>query len=168
MSRERVVELFAGPGGWSLAAQRLGVDDHEGIEWDADACATAVAAGHKRRQADVSMVDVRDYYGATGLIGSPPCQSFSPAGKRHGTLDKPRILAHVARIRAARRWLHYSREGWHDDRSPLVLEPLRYALTIRPEWVALEQVAAVLPLWEAFAAVLRDHGYHTATGSAHR
>jgi DNA (cytosine-5)-methyltransferase 1 len=158
------VELFAGPGGFSLGAVRAGVTDLVGFEWDAEACATAEAAGHKRIQADVSMVDVREWAHAEGEIGSPPCQSYSSAGKQKGKLDRPRIEAHVARVKAAGRWLHYSREGWHDPRSPLVLEPLRFALGILPEWIALEQVPAVLPLWQAMADVLRDHGYHTDTG----
>lgn len=159
-----IIEGFAGPGGWSQALRELGQDDALGIEWDETACATAMAAGHKRLQADVSMVDLRDYPDVRGLIMSPPCQSYSAAGKQLGKLDRPRIEAHVARVAAAGRWLHYSREGWHDPRSPLVLEPLRYALGLRPEWIALEQVPLVLPLWQAIGEVLRGVGYETAVG----
>src|SRR4051794_36456962 len=128
--RGAVVEAFGGPGGWSQALKALGIEDATGYEWDADACATAEAAGHKRVQADVSMVDLSTFGPVWGAILSPPCQSFSNAGKQKGKLDRPRIEAHVARIRAAGRWLHYSREGWHDPRSPLVLEVLRWALTL--------------------------------------
>ncbi len=46
----------------------------------------------------------------------------------------------------------------------LVLEPLRWALHLRPAWTAWEQVPAVLPLWEAAAAVLREHGYSAWAG----
>lgn len=158
------IDLFAGPGGWDEAARALGVPDVVGYEIDGDACATAEAAGHKRVQADLSMINTLELGPIDGLIGSPPCQSYSAAGKGLGKLDRPRIEAHVARIRAAGRWLHYSREGWHDPRSRDVLEPLRYALDLQPEWIALEQVRAVLPLWEAIAGVLHDQGYHTDTG----
>lgn len=156
-----ILDLFAGPGGWDEGARVLGITNTLGLEWDEAACNTAEAAGHKRIRGDLSLMAVLVM---NGLIASPPCQAWSTAGKGLGKLDKPRILAHVQRIKEAGRWLHYSREGWHDDRSPLVLEPLRYALQGKPEWIACEQVPAVLPLWEAFADVLRDHGYSVATG----
>jgi len=51
-----------------------------------------------------------------------------------------------------------------DERTGLVLEPLRWALSAldndQPyEAIILEQVPAVRPVWEAFAAVLRSRGY---------
>lgn len=46
----------------------------------------------------------------------------------------------------------------------LVLEPLRWAIALRPKWIALEQVPPVLVLWEAMAEALRRVGYQTATG----
>lgn len=159
------IDLFAGPGGWDEGARMIGLPGRTlGLEWDAEACATGLAAGHDRYKADLSLVAVDKFGPFRGLIASPPCQAYSTAGKGLGKLDQPRILAHLARIRDAGRWLHYSREGWHDDRSPLVLEPVRWALQGRPEWIACEQVPAVLPFWEAFGDVLRDHGYTVATG----
>jgi DNA (cytosine-5)-methyltransferase 1 len=50
------------------------------------------------------------------------------------------------------------------DMSILVVEPLRWALALRPEWVALEQVPEVLPLWEVMASLLQAHGYSAWTG----
>jgi site-specific DNA-cytosine methylase len=46
----------------------------------------------------------------------------------------------------------------------LTVEPLRFALALKPRWVALEQVPAVLELWTIFAGLLSAHGYHTAAG----
>jgi DNA (cytosine-5)-methyltransferase 1 len=46
----------------------------------------------------------------------------------------------------------------------LTVEPLRFTLALRPRWVALEQVPAVLELWSVFAGLLSAHGYHTAAG----
>lgn len=158
-----VIDLFAGPGGWDEGARMVGMPDRViGLEWDAAACATALAAGHDRYEGDLSLVAVDKFGPFRGLIASPPCQAWSTAGKQLGKLDKPRIMRHLERIRDAGRWLHYSREGWHDERSPLVLEPVRWALLGRPEWIACEQVPAVLPFWQSFADVLRDHGYSTA------
>ena len=51
-----------------------------------------------------------------------------------------------------------------DPRSLLTVEPLRFALALRPRWVALEQVPAVLELWTLFAALLCAHGYESAVG----
>jgi DNA (cytosine-5)-methyltransferase 1 len=51
-----------------------------------------------------------------------------------------------------------------DDRSLLVLEPLRWALSLQPEFLAWEQVPTVLPIWEACAKVLAAAGYSVDTG----
>lgn len=161
-----MLEAFAGAGGISEALRmELPGMRAVGVELDKDACATAVAAGHERVQADVSMLDLRPYVGrVAGFCAGPPCQAFSAAGKQLGKLDRPRIERHIERIRSAGRWLHYSREGWHDPRSPLVLEVLRYALVLEPEWVILEQVPGVLPLWHLVGEVLADRGYSVDCG----
>jgi DNA (cytosine-5)-methyltransferase 1 len=41
---------------------------------------------------------------------------------------------------------------------------LRFALALRPRWVALEQVPGVLELWSLFAQLLTAHGYHATAG----
>lgn len=46
----------------------------------------------------------------------------------------------------------------------LVLEPARRILELDPEWVALEQVEAVLPIWQAYVRRLRERGYSAWTG----
>ena len=43
-------------------------------------------------------------------------------------------------------------------------EPARFIAASRPEWVALEQVPAVLPLWQVYAAELRRMGYSAWCG----
>lgn len=84
----RILELFAGPGGWSEGiATVLGVKvDAVGIDLSKDACATARAAGHHRICADITTLDPEHYAlrHVVGLICSPPCPSFSPAGKHTG------------------------------------------------------------------------------------
>ncbi|MFF4902196.1 DNA cytosine methyltransferase [Streptomyces sp. NPDC001068] len=84
----RVVELFAGPGGWSEGiAAVLGVAvDSCGVDISPDACATARAAGHRRICADITTLDPEHIalrYTAAVII-SPPCPTFSPAGKLSG------------------------------------------------------------------------------------
>jgi predicted RNA methylase len=69
-------DLFAGPGGWDEGLRLAGRTDVVGYEVDADACATARAAGHERVRADVYGLDPRRFAGETsGLIASPPCQA---------------------------------------------------------------------------------------------
>jgi DNA (cytosine-5)-methyltransferase 1 len=48
--------------------------------------------------------------------------------------------------------------------SLLTVEPLRWALALRPRWLAFEQVPAVLELWSLFADLLEPRGYRSATG----
>lgn len=162
MTTADTAELFAGPGGWDEGIRSLGVEP-EGLEWAADAVATASAAGHTRRLVDVATVDPLEYLGVTGLIGSPPCPGFSMSGARRGLLDAKLLLAAVPYMadRDVRAELH---EHMTDDRSVLALEPLRWALALRPAWTAWEQVPTVLPIWQACARALEAVGYSTATG----
>lgn len=82
-----VVDLFAAGGGWDEGLRRVGVTDVIGLEWDGDACATAVAAGHSRLQVDVAKVDTRQFVARMRrLIGSPPCTKFTSAGNGMGRL----------------------------------------------------------------------------------
>jgi site-specific DNA-cytosine methylase len=74
-----IADLFAGPGGWDVAAAALGLDV-TGIELDDYACATRRAAGLRTVQDDVSAMNPRAFGGVEGLIASPPCQAFSMAG----------------------------------------------------------------------------------------
>jgi DNA (cytosine-5)-methyltransferase 1 len=77
------VTLFAGPGGSCLGAHANGIQPL-GIEWDDHACATRRAAGLPTLQADIAKLDPLDFAPLTGLIGTPPCQAFSMAGKGAG------------------------------------------------------------------------------------
>ncbi|MCY0963541.1 DNA cytosine methyltransferase, partial [Streptomyces sp. H27-H5] len=80
----QILDLFAGPGGWSEGLRALGLRDI-GIEIDASSCATRAAAGHTTIRADVAAYPTAPLHGkVTGLIASPPCQTFS--------LDPPRDL----------------------------------------------------------------------------
>lgn len=183
-----VVDTFAGPGGWSEAARGLGIADL-GIELDAAACATRRAAGHATIQADVSAFDPGELGEVWGLIGSPPCTTFSAAGRRAGTAVTDVLEAMIldlfegSKTRAAHRreMAHMLRTAlwpkpkmtraersaaiWKAVRtSSLVAEPARFIHACRPEWVALEQVPAVLPLWRVYAAELQRLGYSTWAG----
>lgn len=162
-----VVDLFAGPGGWDEGIKPLGIRPF-GYEWDTAACETGRAAGHIRIQEDIAQLSPTKLHpnGIEGLIASPPCQGFTLAGKGLGRRDTELLLeviqgATPGNIDAIIDALH---NKMNDDRSVLALEPLRWALQLSPTWMAWEQVAPVLPLWEACATVLRNHGWSVETG----
>ena len=161
-----VVDLFAGPGGWDVAADALGLAPL-GVELDDSACATRGVAGLQTLQGDVAGLDPAEFVPLWGLIASPPCQAFSMAGAGHG---RRALSAYEKAIGAMwergewavdREWLD---EQCDDPRGHLVIEPLRWAMALRPTWVVLEQVEPVLPLWEAMARVFREMGYSVWTG----
>lgn len=158
----KVLEGFAGPGGWSQGLRTAGyTGEVVGIEHDADACATATVAGHHRLLADVAGLDPRAFGPVVGLIMSPPCQAWSSAGKRGGERDQPAVFARMSDFAHGRT---PARHAWVDERSALTAEPLRYVRALEPVWVALEQVPPVLPLWRHAAQLLRQLGYRTWCG----
>lgn len=159
------VDLFAGPGGWDVAARDLGIEV-TGIELDPDACATRAAAGLKTIDASVLDHDPDEFPDTDGLIASPPCQTFSTAGGGAGRVALDRVLLGVHALANGRRPVFRS---WDDDRTQLVLEPLRWALGAAQggrsyRWLCFEQVPPVLPVWQAMGKVLEQMGYGVATG----
>ncbi|WP_083459594.1 DNA cytosine methyltransferase [Jiangella muralis] len=177
-----VVELFAGPGGWSEGLRSQDVTDVVGIDNDPYACATARAAGHRRVCADVSLLDPFGFGTVRGVVASPPCTTFSSAGSglgrqlvgmlaaatapvMHGTTS----IAEVAQT--CRQVLEGVVSSGDDEAvalaaatSVLVLEPARWVAALRPEWLVMEQVRAVGPIWTAYVAALRDFGYGAWSG----
>lgn len=156
------IHLFAGPGGLEHGANLPGI----GIEWDANTVATRLAAGLPTVHGDVRRHDPRDFPRATVLTAGPPCQTFTVAGGGAGRHAMAEVLDGVKDL-AARQPVNLGL--FDDERTGLVLEPLRWALDAfdagRPyNAIILEQVPAVLPVWQAYAEVLRAEGYSVATG----
>jgi DNA (cytosine-5)-methyltransferase 1 len=162
------LDTFAGPGGWDEGMRLLGQPSPLGFEWDDAACRTARAAGHRRatgpdgKGMDVTTVDLAPYMGRVrGLINSPTCRSFSNAGTGGGEWDRGNVCALVDAFAAGKPapWLL-----WNDERSALTAEPMRWIHTLRPEWIAMEQVPQVMPLWEHYARHLQRMGYFVDCG----
>lgn len=159
------IDLFAGPGGWDLAAEHLGLEV-AGIEIDDAAIATRCAYGHGTVVGDVSKVDPL-MWNVPGLIASPPCQTFSKAGRGAGAqaLDVVLGQAEAMRIQSD---IDY--DQFADVRTGLVLEPLRWILKRWQDgnpfrWIALEQVPPVLPVWQKIGQILQEFGYSVAVGN---
>ncbi len=133
-----IVSPFAGgAAGWDWAARSLSLDDPIGIELEPSACALRAATGLRTIRADVATFPLDRLPPVTGITASPPCQSFSAAGKRKGLLD---------------------------PRGRLVYEPLRWARALRPQWMACEQVKEVLPIWRQIRDELVALGYSAWCG----
>lgn len=163
MTDHRIMDLFAGAGGWDEGLRDLGYDAL-GIETDEFACATARAAGHPRLQADIARLHPDELAPVWGLIGSAPCQAYSAAGRKLGRQDQQHVIACARDLAAGRDTRPAHLAACADERSLLTVEPLRWALALRPRWVAMEQVPPVLELWELFAELLGEHGYRSAVG----
>ena len=146
---------YAGPGGWSEGLAMLGLSD-VGLEWDAAACATRAAAGHLTIRCDLGTYQPHPVPLA-GYIASPPCQTFSAAGGGAGR----EVLAELVDVIDRRAWDEIDR---FDDRTCHVLIAARNALALHPEWICLEQVPPVLPIWQALARALDADGWSVWAG----
>jgi DNA (cytosine-5)-methyltransferase 1 len=158
----KALDLFAGVG-WHIGASALDIEE-EGVEIMREAVATRDAIGAKTVHDDVWTFDYATAI-YEGHIASPPCQSFSMAGKGAGRKALDDVLTALRQgaykdITA----LHDVSETVGDDRTALVLTPLHAWHVQRPEWVAWEQVPTVQPVWDACAEVMREAGYSVWTG----
>jgi DNA (cytosine-5)-methyltransferase 1 len=166
-----MVDLFAGPGGLDVAAHWLGMAV-QGIEWDRNACATRAAAGLGTMQDDVRKYGPADFPEAEVLAGGPPCQTFTVAGTGAGRRALDQVLTFVKRMAAGDERVTEELDHLDDERTGLVLQPLRWALQAAKlgspyEAIVLEQVPAVLPVWEAMQEALGGIGYKSDCGILH-
>lgn len=158
----RVLDLFAGCGGFSLGFKRAGYEIAAAVEFDANAakshgdnfhrgewrhalarditCTPPSKLAEELRMGDVPLaIDV--------LIGGPPCQAFARVGR-----SKLREIAeHPEAFR-------------HDSRARLYIEYLRYVEAFAPLAVVMENVPDMLNhgghnLAEEIAEVLEARGY---------
>lgn len=172
-----VLDLFAGPGGLDVAGHVLDIPSL-GIEWEKSACLTRYAAGLDTLHADVSAVR-RDSFESLPpeinvLAGGPPCQTYSVAGHGAGRQALEQVKEYIGKLMkgATDQYIDNELQGLTDQRTALVLEPLRYAIQAtrspcrehRPyDVIVLEQVPAVAPLWEHYAKVLEGTGLPDGT-----
>ncbi|WP_405767448.1 DNA cytosine methyltransferase [Streptomyces sp. NBC_00080] len=174
MQPTKIVDLFAGPGGLDVAAEKLGVPT-VGVEWDSAACTTRRAAGLETAEGDVRLYGPSDFPEADVLAGGPPCQTFTVAGTGVGRRALDEVLRFVERLvaREDREEIEKDLAKLDDERTGLVLQPLMWALDAidkldRPyRAIVLEQVPAVLPVWKAYGEALVEEGYQVDCGILH-
>jgi DNA (cytosine-5)-methyltransferase 1 len=156
-----VLEGFAGPGGFSEAARMLGIREHAGVDIGGGACATAIAAGHRRTQADIRTLDPDSLPDVVGATITPPCPTFSASGKHAGRRDHQTVSDGVTLLGDSQAGIDVTTayeaicSGVTDPRTALVLETLRFALRLpNLRWFVAEQVPAVHSIWEEMCAEL--------------
>lgn len=159
-----IIDLFAGPGGWSEGLRRLGHTDI-GFEIDAAACATRTAAGHHTIRTDVATYPTAPLVGkVSGLIASPPCQTFQ---RRRAACRKRRhrALPPGAR-RPHRRPRHQVRPALRLRRPALAPGRRTPALRLRhpPGLDRLGGSPRGGTLFDHTARILRGLGYSTWVG----
>lgn len=123
--------LFAGIGGFDLAAEAMGWRTAWFVEWDAN-CRHWLAVNFPGIPiyGDITELDFTELEPVDILCGGFPCQPASAAGKRLGTADERWLWPHFARAIG----------------------------TLRPRYVVAENVPGLLSVngGRAFAEVLRD------------
>mgnify|MGYP002779182754 CR=1 FL=1 len=137
----RVVDLFAGCGGLSLGFQKAGFEIVAAFDYWKEACDVYAANfEHPIFQTDLSAIEDMDVFAKWRpdmIIGGPPCQDFSSAGKRDETLGRADLTLAYANIVAG----------------------------VQPEWFVMENVERITKshiLKEAIA-ILRKAGYGIST-----
>ncbi|MBC6442428.1 MAG: DNA cytosine methyltransferase [Rhodobacteraceae bacterium] len=142
------ISLFSGAGGMDIGVARAGFANLCSVEADPYCAATLRrnCSGTAVWQGDVRALDPRRVLESPGLAkgnisllhGGPPCQPFSQIGHR---------------------------KGLHDPRGRLAFEMVRFAETLRPSAVMLEQVPAFLNMQAADGMtvldVMREEFRHT-------
>lgn len=111
--------------------------DEVGLEWEEDPCSSRHGAGFDTIRTDVSTYPKDRFTGIEGIWMSPPCPDWSAAGTRTG---------------------RDGFSGW------LVDQPLEWVASLRPRWLACEQVPGAEAVWKEHALHLQDLGYHTWVG----
>ena len=117
----RVVDLFCGCGGLSLGFQEAGFDVVAAYDkWDAALDVYRKNFNHPAGNMDLSNVQASaiaiDQYQPDMIIGGPPCQDFSSAGKRDEEGGRGDLTIHFAQIVAM----------------------------VRPKWFIMENVARII------------------------
>ena len=165
-----VVDLFGGAGGFALGAhQHAPHAEVVSLEIDDDACATQDANDMRFKQTDLSDPAVADEWlselnnvEAFHLHASPPCQTFSVAGKGEGRKHLDTLAEAVGVALAGGD--PSSLLGQVPEGSRLSVAPAIWIARLKPDTVSMEQVRTVLPLWEAYETGMQALGYQTWAG----
>ena len=99
----KFVDLFAGCGGMTLGFQNAGFEAVFAVDnWESATQVYQANFSHDIQQLDISnwrkVLEVLDDYEFDMIIGGPPCQDFSHAGKRDEGLGRADLTVNFAQI----------------------------------------------------------------------
>ncbi|MBR0038977.1 MAG: DNA cytosine methyltransferase [Lachnospiraceae bacterium] len=116
----KIISLFSGAGGLDLGFQNVGYDIVLANEYDKDICKT-YRKNHINTElieGDIRNINEKDFpSNVDGIIGGPPCQSWSEAG---------------------------AQKGIDDDRGKLFYDYIRILKYVRPKFFVAENVPGML------------------------
>jgi DNA (cytosine-5)-methyltransferase 1 len=101
MSELTCIEICAGAGGQALGLEHAGFVPAAVVEIDPDACETLRrnrGSRWKIIEADVALVDGREFRGVDLLAGGVPCPPFSVAGHQLGAADERDLFPEALRL----------------------------------------------------------------------
>lgn len=104
-AKPKAVDLFAGAGGLTLGLHEAGFETVAAIEYNQNAAETYTQnfPGTDVYAEDIREVNLAPYTGIDLLVGGPPCQPFSVAGKQLASNDPrdmvPQFIKAVDRLR---------------------------------------------------------------------
>jgi DNA (cytosine-5)-methyltransferase 1 len=113
-SKKTVAALFAGAGGLDLGFKRAGFNVLWANEYDKDIWQTYEAnfPSTKLDRRSISQISSSDVPAIDGIIGGPPCQSWSEAGAARGIKDqRGKLFWEYMRILEARKPLFFFAEN---------------------------------------------------------
>lgn len=137
---KKVIDLFAGCGGFSVGFQQAGFQIVKAVEFDKQIANSYIHnhAGTQMLAEDISKIDNEQYFSAheaNVIIGGPPCQGFSMSGER---------------IRA---------NAFKDDpRNYLFKHYLNVVKIVKPDFFIFENVKGILTMknGEIFNEILKE------------
>lgn len=146
----RTLSLFTGAGGLDIGFHDSGFDIRTIIEIDNSFVETIKAncgEGKRFRDPEVLNIDIREYHPPEGnhvdfIIGGPPCQTFSAAGRRAAGV-----------------------QGTCDDRGTLFEEYVRILKLLSPRGFLFENVYGIMgaekgAAWTRIRQAFEEAGYH--------
>lgn len=98
--RPRLISLFAGAGGLDLGFEKAGFEILAANEFDKHIYDT-YRANHSSRliEGDIRKIESDEFPDCDGIIGGPPCQSWSAGGSKRGIEDpRGQLFYHYIRI----------------------------------------------------------------------
>lgn len=97
----RVIDLFCGCGGLSKGFENAGYNIVAAYDnWDAALLVYKNNFSHKVLKNDIKDISINELlsYNSDMIIGGPPCQDFSSAGKRDESLGRADLTIEFARV----------------------------------------------------------------------